>query len=101
MKFWERISSFFERKTIEKANQVTEKVIKEAEQIESLLTESKEAVEFKTAISKEPLRARTKKGTFVADDKSTADINEAWEGGKSPTKIAKKKPKIVRRKKSR
>ena len=25
-----------------------------------------------------------KKGRFVADDKSTKDINEAWEGGKAP-----------------
>ena len=30
-------------------------------------------------------RAR-KKGRYVADDKSTKDINEAWEGGKAPKK---------------
>ena len=30
-----------------------------------------------------PKRAR-KKGRYVADDKSTKDINEAWEGGKAP-----------------
>ena len=105
MKFWERISSFFERKTIEKADKVTEKVIKKSKQIEERLTESKEAVVCKETTnypsSKKPVRARTKKGTYVADDKSTEDVNEAWEGGKSPTKIAKKKPKIVRRKKSR
>ena len=34
----------------------------------------------------EPKRARNKKGHFVADDKSTKDINEAWEGGKAPKK---------------
>ena len=34
----------------------------------------------------EPTRARNKKGHFVADDKSTKDINEAWEGGKAPEK---------------
>ena len=33
-----------------------------------------------------PKRARTKKGTYVADDKSTKDINEAWVGGKAPEK---------------
>jgi len=33
----------------------------------------------------EPKRAR-KKGRFVADDKSTKDINEAWVGGKAPKK---------------
>ena len=44
--------------------------------------------------SDEPKRARNK-GKFVGDDKSTADVNEAWEGGKAPTKKAKvtKKPK--------
>ena len=34
----------------------------------------------------EPKRAWTKMGRFVADDKSTKDINEAWEGGKAPEK---------------
>ena len=34
----------------------------------------------------EPKRARNKKGKFVADDKSTPDYNEAWEGGKAPEK---------------
>ena len=105
MKLWEKLSSFFERKTVEKANKVTEKVIKKSKQIEELLTESKEAVGHKEITnypsSKKPVRARTKKGTYVADDKSTKNVNEAWEGGKAPTKIAKKKPKIVRRKKSR
>ena len=31
-----------------------------------------------------PKRARTKKGTYRADDKSTKDVNEAWVGGKAP-----------------
>ena len=34
----------------------------------------------------EPKRARTKRGRFAADDKSTKDINEAWVGGKAPKK---------------
>ena len=33
-----------------------------------------------------PKRARTKKGKYKADDKSTPNINEAWVGGKSPKK---------------
>ena len=37
----------------------------------------------------EPKRARTKRGRFVADDKSTKDINEAWIGGKAPKKESK------------
>ena len=31
-------------------------------------------------------RTRTVKGRYVADDKSTANTNEAWVGGKSPKK---------------
>jgi hypothetical protein len=37
-----------------------------------------------------PKRARTKKGTYKADDKSTKNVNEAWVGGKAPKKTRKK-----------
>jgi hypothetical protein len=37
-----------------------------------------------------PKRAR-RNGKFVADDKSTPDINEAWEDGKAPAKTTKTK----------
>ena len=36
-----------------------------------------------------PKRARGKKGKFLADDKSTPDVNEAWVGGKAPKKRKK------------
>jgi len=36
-------------------------------------------------------RARTAKGRYKGDDKSTPDVNEAWEGGKSPKKKSTKK----------
>ena len=36
-------------------------------------------------------RARTAKGRYKGDDKSTPDVNEAWEGGKAPKKKAAKK----------
>ena len=50
----------------------------------------------------DPKRARTKKGTYKADDKSTPDVNEAWEGGKAPTKKPKaKKTKVTRIKKKK
>jgi hypothetical protein len=102
MSFWEKISSFFERKTIEKANKVTDKVTNQAKQIEELLAESRGAVKAEPVkTNKKVVRARTKKGTYKADDKSTPDVNEAWVGGKAPTKSSKKKPKITRRKKSR
>ena len=41
-------------------------------------------------MKEKPKRARTKKGTYKADDKSTKDINEAWVGGKAPKKKRKK-----------
>ena len=42
-------------------------------------------------VKDKPKRARTKKGRYKADDKSTPDFNEAWEGGKAPKKNTKKK----------
>ncbi len=43
-----------------------------------------------------PKRARTKKGRYRADNKSTKSVNEAWVGGKSPRK--KKRPTKKKRK---
>tara|TARA_R100000963_G_C4579159_1_gene60893 strand:- start:302 stop:595 length:294 start_codon:yes stop_codon:yes gene_type:complete len=37
-------------------------------------------------IKAKPKRARTVKGKYKGDDKSTADVNEAWVGGKAPKK---------------
>lgn len=37
-----------------------------------------------------PKRARTKKGRYKADDKSTPNVNEAWVGGKAPKRKRKK-----------
>ena len=34
----------------------------------------------------DPKRARTKRGRYKGDDKSTKDVNEAWVGGKAPKK---------------
>ena len=41
---------------------------------------------FGTERRPKPKRARTKKGTYRADDKSTPDVNEAYVGGKAPKK---------------
>ena len=41
--------------------------------------------------TEKPKRARTKKGRYKADDKSTKDVNEAWVGGKAPKKKKRKK----------
>ena len=37
-------------------------------------------------LTNEVKRARTKRGRYKGDDKSTKDINEAWVGGKAPKK---------------
>lgn len=37
-----------------------------------------------------PVRAKDEEGKFIGDDKSTPDINEAWEGGYAPKKKKKK-----------
>jgi len=49
----------------------------------------------------EPKRAR-ERGRYKADDKSTADVNEAWVGGKAPVtakqkRIAAKKALLKRK----
>jgi len=46
----------------------------------------------------EPKRARTKKGQYRGDDKSTPDVNEAWESGKAPSKSGLHKKKKKKRK---
>ena len=40
-------------------------------------------------LTKEYKRARTKKGRYKGDDKSTPKFNEAWVGGKSPKRVYK------------
>lgn len=51
-----------------------------------------------------PKRARTKKGRYRADDKSTEFTNEAWVGGKAPTRkelLGLKKKKTKRKTKGK
>ena len=50
-------------------------------------------------VEQKPKRARNKKGTYKADDKSTPDVNEAYVGGKAPKKKAVKKTVKITRKK--
>jgi hypothetical protein len=86
MSFWEKLSSFFAKKTVEKADQVSNKVTS----VTKLQLDDVEMV--KTV---EPARARNEEGKFIADDKSTKDVNEAWEGGVAPKK---KSPKVIKKK---
>jgi len=41
-----------------------------------------------------PKRARDAKGKLKADDPSTPDVNEAWEGGKAPKKRGRPKKNV-------
>ena len=54
-------------------------------------TTKKPMSSFNEAFGVKPKRARGKKGKYLADDKSTPDVNEAWVGGKAPKKKSKKK----------
>jgi len=47
---------------------------------------------------KKPARARGKGGKLKADDPSTPEVNEAWEGGKAPKKKAPAKKKAAKKK---
>jgi hypothetical protein len=86
--WWKKTLKFFlplpkeELKTVIKED-VLEKAIKDAEVYLN---------KFDKAVAKEPKRARGTKGRYKTDDKSTANINEAWVGGKAPKKKASKKP---------
>tara|TARA_Y100001938_G_C7835541_1_gene303584 strand:+ start:356 stop:574 length:219 start_codon:yes stop_codon:yes gene_type:complete len=54
---------------------------------------------FGTERRPRPKRARTKKGTYRADDKSTPNVNEAYVGGKAPKKLLGIKNKSKNRRK--
>ena len=50
---------------------------------------SAEQAEIIELVADEPKRARTIKGRYKGDNKSTPDVNEAWAGGKAPKKRGK------------
>ena len=54
----------------------------------------KKVVDFWTGTERKKVRARDEEGQFVADDKSTPDVNEAYtEARAKKTKKRKKKKK--------
>ena len=82
--------------------EVLEKAIKDAEVVLKKFDDELKAGNIYEAVKGKPKRARTKKGTYKADDKSTPDVNEAWVGGKAPAKKPKaKKTKVTRIKKKK
>jgi len=90
-------------KPVSKAEVVEESSDK---QVKEILEKSKKtATKIRNEVAKKqtkpkaeskPVRTRTIKGRYVADDLSTPDVNEAWVGGKAPTK--KSKTKVIRKK---
>ena len=95
MSFWNKVKGFLGLPTKENPDvEHAKKLLKEAEIIDAAVEEA--TVELEPLISAKnvkeglvpvkPERARTKKGRYVADDKSTPDVNEAWVGGKAPKK---------------
>jgi len=88
MGFWSKFVNFFAPPPAEKPKQVNkDKVIKEA-------TVKLDKFDDAPVVKGAPKRARTKKGRFIADDKSTPNVNEAWVGGKAPKKKAKATKKV-------
>ena len=64
------------------------------------MTKIKEDPRVFKRVEADPKRARNEKGQLVADDPSTPEVNEAWEGGKAPKAKAPKKKAKPRGKKS-
>ena len=83
MSFWKKFINF-----ITPPSKEVEKVTKT--KVTSTSGPMTNAITKKTPVVKAK-RVRTKKGEFVADNKSTPNVNEAWVGGKTPVKKSKKK----------
>jgi len=59
---------------------------KEKKKVSGVVRKKKDEEWRKGTVWEKPKRARTVKGHYKGDDKSTADVNEAWMGGKAPKK---------------
>ena len=84
-------SPYEQAKAIIQKQRAADDLRKKAEEGSEVTLEKFEAEKAKPKPKAKPNRARTKKGTYKGDDKSTPDVNEAWEGGKAPKKKGKKK----------
>tara|TARA_R100000544_G_scaffold34953_1_gene22036 strand:- start:455 stop:730 length:276 start_codon:yes stop_codon:yes gene_type:complete len=91
MGFWKTLTGLFS--TTEAPKVIAKKKVKSKNVLDKAMKEAEvELDKF------EPKRARTKKGRYVKDNKSTSNINEAWVGGKAPKKRAKKKVVKIKKK---
>ncbi len=61
------------------------------------MTKIKEDPRVFNKVEADPKRARNEKGHLVADDPSTPEVNEAWEGGKAPKAKAKGQNLVVKK----
>ena len=59
---------------------------KEKKKVSGVVLKKKDEEWRKDTVWEKPKRARTAKGRYKGDDKSTPDVNEAWMGGKAPKK---------------
>ena len=59
---------------------------KEKKKVSGVVRKEKDEKWRKNTVWEKPKRARTVKGRYKGDDKSTPDVNEAWMGGKAPKK---------------
>ena len=90
-----------------KKAEVIKKAVKEATVTLKPLDKAIEEGDVIPVAKAKPKRARTKKGTYIKDNKATKDKNEAWVGGKAPKKkatkkkVSKPKTKVVRIKKKK
>jgi hypothetical protein len=97
MGLWQKFINFITPPPVKKVNEVKKaKVIKQA--VKEATVEL-DKFEKAPVIKIKPKRARTKKGTYKGDDTSTPDVNEAWVGGKAPSKKPKAKKVKVKKKK--
>ena len=86
---WKKIVKFFKwAATYESGNSNKEKKEDDAAIIRRAQDKKEKAQEKwrENTVWEKPKRARTGKGRYKADDESTPDVNEAWEGGKAPKK---------------
>ena len=73
-------------------DEVMNTFIKNGWAIEVKVDSVKETIDVEAEV-KEVKRARNEKGQLKADDPSTPNVNEAWEGGEAPVKTTKKTTK--------
>jgi len=85
-------SPYDQAKKIIQKQKIVKEMIKKAEKESEVFLEK---FEVETAPLK---RARTTKGRYKGDDKSTTDVNEAWVGGKAPHKPIAKKTQVKKKK---